>query len=359
MTRKPYFRPALAAGLLSIILLFALPGCERRPAATEFSETVYTFGTLVDVTLIGVEKGHAAAAYNAILDDFNYMHHTWHAWQPNALARINGLLKTGAPFSLAPSILPLITSAQTLSRQSEGLFNPAIGQLIKLWGFQSDSRDELQPPPEQADIDALLAQPPGMNDIVIEGLSMHGTNNNLQLDFGGFAKGYAVDIAINHLRELGVENAIINAGGDLRAIGRHDDRPWHIGIRQPRGEGIFASVDIEGDESIFTSGDYERFFMYDGKRYHHIIDPRTGWPADQTSSVTVIHSEGATADAAATALFVAGPKDWYRIAKNMGIKYVMLIDRQGRVHMNPAMARRIRFNPELTSTPEIILSAEL
>lgn len=355
MTRKRFFRPALAAGLLAFALLFTMPGCERRPVVKEFNETVYTFGTLVEITLIGVEEERAQAAYNAILDDFTYMHHTWHAWQRNALARINGLLKTGAPFSLTPSVLPLITSAQTLSRQSEGLFNPAIGQLIKLWGFHSDSRDAQLPPPTPADIEALLASAPSMDDIVIEGLSMRGTNDNIQLDFGGFAKGYAVDSVIKHLRELGIENAIINAGGDLRAIGRHGDRAWRIGIRQPRGEGVFASVEIEGDESVFTSGDYERFFEYDGKRYHHIIDPRSGWPADQTRSVTVIHHDGATADAAATALFVAGPTDWHRIARAMGIKYVMLIDKLGRVHMNPAMAERIQF----TGTPEIILSAQL
>ncbi len=359
MTWKFFCRPFLTTSLLAFALLFTLQGCEQQKPAKEFNETVFTFGTLVEVTMVGVEEKHALAAYTAILDDFNYMHNTWHAWQRNALARINGLLKTGAPFSLAPSILPLITSAQTLSEQSEGLFNPAIGQLINLWGFHSDSRDEMLPLPTQIEIDAFLANTPSMSDVVIEGLSMHGTNKNLQLDFGGFAKGYAVDVAIEHLRELGIENAIINAGGDLRAIGRHDDRAWRIGIRHPRDKGVFASVDIEGDESVFTSGDYERFFENEGKRYHHIIDPRTGYPANQTRSVTIIHSNGATADAAATALFVAGPKDWHRIAKTMGIKYVMLIDQQGLVHMNPAMAERIRFNNPSVAKPEIILSDEL
>jgi len=358
MTRKKYFTPVLRIGLLACVLLFSLPGCERQKPVNEFNETVFTFGTLVEVTIVGAEEQHALAAYSAILDDFNYMHTTWHAWKPNALARISSLLKTGASFSLAPSVLPLITSAQTLSTQSEGLFNPAIGQLVKLWGFHSDSRDELLPPPSQTEIDALLTDLPNMNDVVIEGLSMRGTNKNLQLDFGGFAKGYAVDVAIEHLRELGIKNAIINAGGDLRAIGRHDDRAWRIGIRRPRAEGVFASVDIEGDESVFTSGDYERFFESDGKRYHHIIDPRTGYPASQTRSVTVIHRDGATADAAATALFVAGPKDWHRIARSMGIKYVMLIDQQGRAHMNPAMAKRIQFDRSI-GNPEIILSATL
>ena len=353
------FTSTLSAALLTLSILFSLQGCEKTPAVKEFNETVYTFGTLVEVTMINAEEDHATAAYNAILDDFSYMHTTWHAWKPNALARMNALLQTGASFSLAPSILPLITSAQTLSVQSEGLFNPTIGQLVKLWGFHSDERDEDTPPPMDDELSQLLSHAPSMSDIIIDGLSMHGKNKNIQLDFGGFAKGYAVDVAIEHLRELGIKNAIINAGGDLRAIGRHGDRPWHIGIRHPRQEGVFAAIDIEGDESVFTSGDYERFFENGGKRYHHIIDPRTGKPANQTRSVTVVHSNGATADAAATALFVAGPKNWHRIAKSMGIKYVMLIDQQGRMHMNPAMAKRIRFTNKATPTADIILSAVL
>jgi thiamine biosynthesis lipoprotein len=99
-----------------------------------------------------------------------------------------------------------------------------------------------------------------------------------------------------------------------------------------------------GDESVFTSGDYERNFNWKGKRYHHIIDPRTGYPAIGTKSVTVIHQDAATADAAATALFVAGPDNWYNIAQKMGIKYVLLVDSQDRAHMNPAMKRRLKFD---------------
>ena len=154
-----------------------------------------------------------------------------------------------------------------------------------------------------------------------------------------------------------VENAIINAGGDLRVIGQHGNRPWRIGIRHPRESRILASIEVSGDTSVFTSGDYERFFEVDGQRYHHIIDPRTGYPASSTTSVTIIHSNAATADAAATALFVAGPDQWPSTARNMGIRYVMLIDKQGTIHMNPAMQSRIHFEPGLDA--QISLSAPL
>lgn len=343
--------------LVFLLLVLLLPqGCERSQPPVEFNQTVYTFGTLVEVTIVGVPETVAENAYGAILEDFNFMHNTWHAWQINAMSRINNLLRTGKVFSLAPSVLPLILEAKNLSAQSDGLFNPAIGKLVRLWGFHTDDHDELMALPDENAIRELINARPGMQDVLIEGLRMHGTNDKIHLDFGGFAKGYAVDVAIEHLRELGIHNAIINAGGDLRAIGKHGDRAWRIGIRDPRGEGVYAALEIEGDESVFTSGDYERFFEEDGQRYHHIIDPRTGYPAKGVRSVTVIHSNGATADAAATALFVAGTSDWHRIARAMGIKYVMLLDEQGRAHMNPAMQQRIRF---VGNKPEIIISPPL
>jgi len=175
---------------------------------------------------------------------------------------------------------------------------------------------------------------------------------------GAMAKGVAVDRAIDYLKSLGINNAIVNAGGDLKAIGRHGERPWHVGIRDPRkncgqqnqADCIIAELDVNDDEAVFTSGDYERFFEYQGKRYHHIIDPRSGYPANKSTSVTVIHHDAGTADAAATALFIAGPEQWPEIARDMGIKYVMLVDKQGRIYMTPAMAARIKLQDPNSKT---------
>ena len=150
---------------------------------------------------------------------------------------------------------------------------------------------------------------------------------------------------------------MINAGGDIKVIGKHGDRPWHIGIRHPRKkDSVLAGIDLLPNESIFTSGDYERYFIYKGVRYHHIIDPRTGYPATKSMSVTVIHPNAALADAAATALFVAGPEEWHEIAQSMGIKYVLLVDAKGNVHMNPAMQKRISF---IEKPDNIIISKPL
>jgi thiamine biosynthesis lipoprotein len=160
-------------------------------------------------------------------------------------------------------------------------------------------------------------------------------------------------MAIDLLRSRGIGNAIVNAGGDLRAIGRHGNRPWRIGVRDPRGEGVLAAIDTEGDESVFTSGDYERYFVYQGRRYHHIIDPRDGYPTQGVTSVTVIHREAALADAAATALFVAGPGDWPRVAALLGVEQVMLVETSGTIQMTPEMEARTWLMPD--PKPEVTI----
>jgi thiamine biosynthesis lipoprotein len=167
----------------------------------------------------------------------------------------------------------------------------------------------------------------------------------VQLDFGGIAKGHAVDLTIDRLRSLGIENAIVNAGGDLRAIGDHGDRPWRVAVRQPGG-GIIASVQVKGDEAIFTSGIYERFREDQQERYPHILNPATGWPAGDIASVTVISDEGLLADAAATALLVAGLEKWPEVARALALEEVALVDESGTIYMTPAMQKRLQFNGE-------------
>lgn len=321
-----------------------------------YQEQLLVFGTLVEIKLWGVEPDKGQQAVALLADDFNFMHRVWHAWNPGSLGRINQLLPTGEKFSGAPSVIPLIIEGKRLSKLSGGLFNPAIGNLIKLWGFASDDPPKGPPPDEQA-IEAILSRHPSMDDVVVDGIEVQATNDAVRLDFGAFAKGIAIDKAIEHLRELGINNAIVNAGGDLRIIGKHGERPWRIGIRNPRGPGMLASVDVAGDESVVTSGDYERFFEYEGVRYYHIIDPRTGYPARGAVSVTVFADKAGEADAAATALFVAGPEDWFAVAKSMGVKGVMLVDTRGVIHMTPNLKDRIYF--DVDPVPEIILSGSL
>lgn len=342
--------------LLPVLVLLGvlLGGCSNDE--TVFHTRFFALGTLIEISIYGADPILAARASEQLEQDLLTLQKSWHAWQPGALSDINEQLATLQVFTPDPDMLPLLQEAHRLSKLSQGLFNPVIGQLIAQWGFH-DNPLPIGTLPDSDSIAALVAQAPTVEDISLTDTQLATRNPAVRYDLGAFAKGYAIDRAIEQLREFGIENAIINAGGDLRAIGQHGDRPWRIGIRQPRKSGILASIEIDGDTSVFTSGDYERFFEVDGKRYHHIIDPRSGYPADRTISVTVVHDNAATADAAATALFVAGPESWVEIARSMHIGLVMLIDSNGVIHMNPAMQSRIHFEPD--STAEIKLSEPL
>lgn len=338
---------------MALVLTTLLAGCTRELPSQYFR--MLTFGTVMELEIIGVDRQKAQQAYQALQHDFQVMHKAWHAWEPGPVGRINEYIREGKPLAAPPSVLPLLKVSQTLAAKSDYLFDPGIGKLIELWGFH---KSEFKPhaPPDEKEIRAILDKHPSIRDIHIDGFHLSCGNPAVQLDFGAIGKGYGVDRAIEHLKAMGIGNAIVNAGGDLRAIGSRAGNPWRIAIRDPDGGGIFALLSVSGDESVFTSGNYERNFTWKGKLYHHIIDPRTGHPARGSASVTVIHSDATTADAAATALFVAGPKDWYRIARQMGIKYVLLIDTEGRAYMNPAMRERIKLQKQ---PKEIILSKPL
>jgi thiamine biosynthesis lipoprotein len=338
--------PAL---LLAALLL---AGCRQEQPV--YNSRFLAFGTLVDLSIIGVNKDTAQRASRALEEDFAFMTEAWHPWEPGPLARVNRLLARGEPFAAPPSILPMIKLGKRYAGASDNLFNPAIGKLMDIWGFHTDTPD-CHPPPPPAAVDALVRSRPVMDDIELNGIMLRGTNPDLRLDFRFLAKGYGIDLAIARLKEMGVHNAMVNAGGDLRAIGDRDGQPWRIAIRRPPG-GVFAVIEIAGDESVFTAADYEHNFVFEGKNYHPILDPRTGYPAEGVRSVTVVHGDAATADAAAAALFVAGPTAWPGVASRMGVRYVLMVDDTGTVHMTPAMAKRTEL---VEKTSDIRLSDPL
>jgi thiamine biosynthesis lipoprotein len=143
------------------------------------------------------------------------------------------------------------------------------------------------------------------------------------------------------LQRYGIQNAIVNAGGNLRALGNNNSRPWRVAIRDPRAVRALAWLELQ-DESVSTSGDYERFFLVGGKRVHHLLDPNTGHPADHTIAVTVIASDATLADAASTALFIAGPNQWRDVARSLGIDLVLRVDASGQVQVTAKLQARLQ-----------------
>lgn len=325
-------------------------GCNRDQPVHH--DQFVALGTLIDVTYAGLSEEQAHSATKAVTHHFDNINKQWHAWQTSQLTTLNAALQAGGSVQADPEIVGILKQAQEVSRASNYLFNPAIGQLITLWGFHNEDLPTGPPPPAAA-ITPLVQQRPTLDNLIIENERLSSRNPALELDLAAFVKGYAVDTAIEELRKSGITDAIVNAGGDLRAIGSRGQRPWRIGIRHPRRSGVLASLEIKGDECVFTSGDYERFYDYQGQRYHHIIDPRTGYPARGFTSVTVLHSNGAAAYGASTALVVAGPDQWQRLARQMGVDQLMLVDYEGTIYLTPKMAQRIRF--EINPPPKLIV----
>ena len=317
----------LIAGCLAI--LTTLAGCSSNDPVAR--GRVDAFDSHIDITLIGVNRQRAAEITELLAQDFRLMEAAWHAWKRSPVTRMNALFnESKQPFAAPPSVLPLLELSQNLAEQSEQLFNPAIGQLVRAWGFQGRSPACLKPPPKDL-IEQAVANEPTMDDIHTDGFRVWSDNQSVKLDFRAIQRGFAMDRAMLRLQEQGIDNASITIDGDVYVIGSRAGNPWSIGVRGSGGGGIFATLQLAGSEAVFTTGRYRNNFTWEGELYHDIIDPRTGYPAEGTASVTVLHPNASTADAAATALFIAGPGEWHRLARQMGIRYVMLTDIEGRV----------------------------
>jgi thiamine biosynthesis lipoprotein len=335
ISRRGFLASCLTAGA------FALTGCGMGEALHR--ERWYLFGTLLDVTLpeVDVEKRQPALA--ALSHQLQAAHHQWHAWKPGKLQQVNQAIARGEPIAVDAQLADLLAGTQRLHAVSNGAFNPAIGGVVALWGFHNDELPRGAPPRLQQ-IERLLTDQPSPQDLVIENGVLSSSNPLVQLDLGGYGKGYALDLGMALLREHGLADGVINAGGDLCVMGSKGGLPWRIAIRHPQGKGALAWLETHGDEAVFTSGNYERYREDAGKRYAHILDPRTGMPVDEIVSATVVHRDGALADAAATALVVAGPERWHETASALGVRQAMVVDRHGRVQITRALSDRLHLD---------------
>ncbi len=299
----------------------------------------YSFGTLVDVTIVDADAERANNALKSLAMEFNRCNNEWHPWKPGTMLDINQALSRGESIQIDKHMSRMVMQIKQLYASSNGAFNPAIGKAVGLWGFHGQQDDNWNPPSNQA-IEAWLEQHPTADDLQLTGGLLSSSNPSVQLDLGGYAKGYAIDLGLDMLQTADIENALINAGGDLVTLGSQGSRPWHIGIRHPQQQGEIAWVETKGREAVFTSGNYERFHEKDGVRYTHIIHPRTGRPVTEIASASVIHENGAIADASATALVVNGIKNWKETAQSMGIEYAMIVDQYGHAEMTDGMKSR-------------------
>ncbi len=279
-----------------------------------------------------------------VFEIFEDVDRTMSEWKDTSpLSQVNRQAGEG-PVVLAPSLLAVLERSILIAEQTNGAFDPTWAALWGLWNFRSAS-PEL---PKDKEIQAAIA---AVDWRKLRVDSSDGTAQLLQrgmkVGLGGIVKGYALDRSAEELRSHGVANFVISTGGQVYASGLREGHPWRVGIRDPRGseEDFFTLLEVS-NKSVSTSGDYERFFMKDGVRYHHILDPRTGRPARGLRSATVVSSDATLADALSTALMVLGPEEGLALATRWDGVEAVLVDARGAVLVTPGLEQTlIRVHP--------------
>lgn len=329
-----------------LLLSLLLSACGKE---TLYQEQSYVFGTLVEVTVHGVDEPRAKQGITDVMHEFQRLHDLLHAWKPSELSSLNTAIAQGKRQTVSPELAAMLQDAAQLSAQSEGLFNPTIGGLIQAWGFQADDFKAVLP--EEKQVASLVKANPQMSDLTISANEVKSTNMNVKLDLGGYAKGYALDRAAAILKQQGINDALINIGGNVLALGSHGKRAWRVGIQHPRKPGALATLELRDGEAVGTSGDYQRYFEVEGKRYCHLIDPRNGYPVQGVQAVTIItHGQhaGLLSDASSKPLFISGVAGWRSATNRMLLDEALLIDADGVVHLTAAMQKRLEFTDNKT-----------
>jgi len=318
-----------------LLLGFLLAGCEPRQQLVE--QHLLEFGTLIDISLVTDDLERAQQLLQQVETRLRDYRSRWHAWEDSDLTRFNAALQQTGAAPVPDSLAQLLPLCQRYYDLSGGLFNPAIGKLIAAYGFHGT-------PPNPAAVAALKDDLPGMHDLVIVGDRASSRHADLQIDLGGIAKGYAVGLVGELLASNGIDDYIVNAGGDLQISGNRRGRPWRIGIQDPFAPGVVASLEIEGSYSLFTSGNYRRRYLQGGKLSHHIIDPRSGEPARGQSSVTVLTRDPVQADVAATALMIDGIHNSRELALSLGITDYLIVGENRQILVTRSFADRLQID---------------
>ena len=345
-------RILLLGGFLGVMLV----GCgERKPIVSES----FVFGTRVEIQIAdNLPETQVRAATAQVLAEFDRLHRTYHAWQPSALTELNDALQAGQLVRVDDEMASLLLGSQAYTRQSDALFDPGIGRLIGLWGFHADSYVAQLPDP--VELKRWLNAHPSILQLQIQqhakGADVWSPNPAVALDFGGSLKGTALDRAAALLRAAGIRNALINIGGNVMALGARNGKPWRVAIQSPRSAGPLAVLELRDGEATGTSGDYQRYFEVDGRRYPHLLDPRTAYPAEGTQAVTLVVSgpdAGVRSDVLTKPLFIAGEAGWQAMAEQLGVNQVLRVNAAGRVAVTAPLADRLKFMPHDGKLPDI------
>ena len=335
--------PLISAALIAALVLISGCTSKQGPQKELFRKSANIMYTTVSVTVVASSPEQADDATERACDEIRELESLFIFWTDDSeIAAINTNAGKEAVRVSQPT-MEIIGKALEISDLTDGAFDATVGPVIRQWDFKKEKLPEpgaLKEALRKVDYKAII-----LDD---NNSTAYLSRPEMSFDTGGIAKGFAADRAIAILKALGIEAALVSVSGDIRAYGTKPDGTfWRVGIRDPRSEDpneFIASLDLN-DEAISTSGDYERFFIKDGRRYHHILDPKTGYPAYGSMSVSVIAGSATLTDGLSTGIFVLGPQKGLAVLEAGGIKGV-IISSEGRTFVTKGFGDNIRWkNP--------------
>jgi FAD:protein FMN transferase len=316
-----------------------------------FARTYHAMGTDVVLTAYTHDDGRAEKAFTAAFQEIKRIERMMTDWEwpgqpPSDVLRVNAGAGIQA-VKVADETLEVVVKSLDMSRRSEGAFDITYAAMRGLWKFDDDLERKVPPAAEIARRRRLIA----WRDVIVDpvGKTVKLRRPGMRMGLGGIAKGYAVDRASAILRAQGFGDFMVQAGGDLYVSGQKGPARWMVGVRDPRGgaRDVIAKMGIK-DQAFSTAGDYERAFVLDGKRYHHIIDPKTGYPATASRGVTILAPNAFLADALDDAVFILGPRKGLALCAQFPDTAAVVIDAHNKVSMSPSLAGKL----QLTGQPQ-------
>ena len=306
-------------------------------------------GSSLTVSIWTTDEARASAAADRVAREFDRLESLLSVWKDGSdVARLNGAAGR-EPVPVSRETLEVLTAARIGSEQTAGKFDITFGALADIWKFDHDQDNTI---PDRASIDKRL---PLVDYRAVQVDAANATafisRPGVRVHLGGIGKGYAVDVAVALLRKDGFRDFLIQAGGDIYAAGTNNGASWTLGIADPRGgREAFAAVEIF-DATVSTSGDYERFFINDGMRYHHLIDPDRGEPARGCRSVTIVADRAITADVLSTGVFIMGPEAGMALIERLPNVEGVIVTASTEVLISSGLKGRIEIKGRPTDAP--------
>ncbi|MFH0860194.1 MAG: FAD:protein FMN transferase [Candidatus Altiarchaeota archaeon] len=292
---------------LFVVLVLLFTGCVQHQE--EIKETRALLGTTVTITVMSADPAAARNAINLAFSEIERIEMLLSNYRNTS--EVSKLNREGKIENASPDLIVNLEMADYYSNLSGGAFDITVQPILDLYGRTYNI--EGRPPTEEEIGEARELI--DYRNIRVDGRNVRFAKDGMSVTLGGIATGYAVDRAVEVLKDNGIEHALINAGGDIRALGSKDSLPWTIALQDPRNKTNYVTMMRLNNQSVTTSGDYERYFVE--KKVHHIIDPKTGYSAMGVISVTIVADEAIDADALATAVFVLGPEEGLALVENL------------------------------------------